>query len=134
MSEVGKITEINGNKATILLTRKSACANCHACQMSHDEKEMVMTAINECGGKIGDNVKVELVVDRLMFATFILYGVPLITTVLGFGIGYAIFKSEIMSFFTGIVVLFITYFVIRRFEKFFSDDKYIPVAKEIVYN
>ncbi len=130
--EVGKITEIKDNKAIISLERKSACAGCHACEMSQDKKEMTMTAINECGGQVGDDVMVELVVDRLMFATFILYGVPLITTVLGFFIGYYLFGSELASFAVGVIFMFLTYIIIRRFENFFSNDKYIPVAKKIV--
>lgn len=132
MAEVGKIIGLDGNKATVSLTRKSACADCHACEMSHDEKEMIMYAVNECNGKIGDNVEVELVVDRLMFATFILYGVPLITTVIGFFVGYLVFKNELYSFFIGIAFMVITYFIIKKSDKFFDNDKYIPVAKKIV--
>ncbi len=130
--EVGQITEIVDNKAIISLERKSACAGCHACEMSHDKQMMTMTAINECGGKVGDKVMVELVVDRLMFATFILYGVPLITTVLGFFLGYYIFDSEIVSFGIGIIFMAITYLVIKRYDSFFNNDKYIPVARKIV--
>ncbi len=130
--EVGQITEIKDNKAIISLVRRSACGDCHACEMSHDQKEMIMTAINECDGKVGDKVAVELVVDRLMFATFILYGVPLITTVLGFFIGYYVFNSEVISFSLGVVFMLITYFVIKKSESFFNNDKYIPVARKIV--
>ncbi len=130
--EVGQITEIVDNKAIISLERKSACAGCHACEMSHDTKMMTMTAINECGGKVGDKVMVELVVDRLMFATFILYGVPLITTVLGFFLGYYIFDSELVSFGLGVVFMAVTYLVIKKFDGLFNNDKYIPVARKIV--
>ncbi len=131
--EVGKITELQDNKAIITLERKSACSGCHACEMSHDTQMMTMTALNECGGKIGDSVMVELVVDRLMFATFVLYGIPLITTVAGFFIGYyASNGNELVSFVIGVLAMFVTYFTIRRFESFFSNDKYIPVAKKIV--
>ncbi len=130
--EVGVIKEIKDNKAIITMERKSACAGCHACEVSHDKQEMTMTAINECNGKIGDNVAVELVVDRLMFATIILYGIPLVTTVLGFFIGYYVFNSEVVSFIMGIVFMLITYFIIKRCEGFFNNDKYIPVARKIV--
>lgn len=130
--EVGKIISIKDNKATVILERKSACADCHACEMGSDTKTMTMVAVNECDGKVGDEVMIELVVDRLMFATFILYGVPLVTMLAGFFIGYYILGSEIGSFIAGIIILFITYFVIRRFEGLFSNDKYIPVARKIV--
>ncbi len=130
--EVGVIKEVIDNKAIITLERKSACADCHACELSEDKKEMTMTAINECNGKVGDSVFIELVVERLMFATFIVYGVPLITTVLGFVLGYVIFKNEVSSFLLGIIFMVITYLVIRKFDKFFNNDKYIPVAKKIV--
>lgn len=130
--EVGTIVSINDNKATISLERKSACADCHACEMGSDTKTMTMVAINECEGKVGDNVMIELVVDRLMFATFVLYGIPLVTMLFGFFLGYMISSNEIISFSIGIIILFITYFVIRRFESFFSNDKYIPVARKIV--
>lgn len=130
--EVGTIKEIMDNKAVISMIRKSACSDCHACEMSQDKKEMTMTAINECNGKVGDSVMVELVVDRLMFATFILYGVPLITTVIGFVIGFFVFKSEVTSFLLGIFFMLITYFIIKKCEGFFNNDKYIPVARKIV--
>ncbi len=130
--EVGKIVELKDDKAIIMLDRKSACADCHACEMSEDKKQMTMTALNECGGKVGDNVFIELVVEKLLFATFIVYGVPLLTTVFGFGIGYVIFRNEIYSFLLGIIFMVVTYLVIKKFDSFFNNDKYIPVAKKIV--
>ncbi len=130
--EVGTIKELKDNKAIISLERKSACGSCHACEMSHDKQEMTMTAINECNGKVGDNVQVELVVERLLFATLILYGVPLITTVLGCVLGYYILNNEIYAFLTGIVFMVLTYVIIRKCDGFFNNDKYIPVAKKIV--
>lgn len=133
MAEIGRITEINGDKATISLTRKSACAGCHACSTGTDEKEMVMTALNECNGKVGDNVQVELVVEKLMFATFVVYGIPLITTVLGFIIGFYVSGgNEIVSFFLGMIFMIITYFGIKKWDSFFKNDNYIPIAKKIV--
>lgn len=130
--EIGKIQEIKDNKAIIYLERKSACSGCHACEMSHDTQMMTMTAINECEGKVGDDVMVELVVERLLFATLIVYGVPLITTVIGFTIGFFAFDNELYAFLLGILFMFITYFIIKKCDGFFNNDKYIPVAKRVV--
>ncbi len=134
MSEKGKIVEIKDNLAIINIVRNEACGHCKACEKGNDNNTMVMKAKNQCEGKVGDTVLVELEVEKLIFATFILYGVPLITMVLGFLLGTLLFSNELFSFFTGILFLFITYMVIKFSEKFWKTENYIPVAKSIVNN
>ncbi len=131
MSENGKIVELKDDMAVINIVRNEACGNCKACDKGQDNI-MIMTAKNECNGKVGDIVSVELEVNKLIFATFILYGVPLITMVLGVVVGSLIFNNELLSFFLGIIFLLLTYGVIKFSEKFWNSENYIPIAKSIV--
>ncbi len=60
MKEIGKVVKIEEDQATILITRGTACGDCGKCQVGRDKLEMIMTADNNVGAQVGDEVEIEL--------------------------------------------------------------------------
>ena len=60
MREIGKVVKIEGNQATISFTRGTACGECGKCQVGKDKLEMMMTAENDVGAQVGDEVEISL--------------------------------------------------------------------------
>ncbi|MFV0504363.1 MAG: SoxR reducing system RseC family protein [Lachnospirales bacterium] len=131
MSEIGEIIKINKEEAVVKLRRVEACAKCKACLAGMEGKDMLLTATNSCKGSIGDKVIIELEPKPMLKATFILYGIPLITMVLGFLVASVITSNEIIIFLTGVLVLIITYLFIKLTDKKRDKKEYIPTIKKI---
>lgn len=88
MREIGKVVKLEGNQATISITRGTACGECGKCQVGRDKLEMVMTADNDVGAQVGDEVEIELENMNFMTAVTIAYGFPLLALAAGIFGGY----------------------------------------------
>lgn len=88
MREIGKVVKIEDNQATILFVRGTACGECGKCQVGKDKLEMVMTADNDVGAQVGDEVEIELENMNFMTAVTIAYGFPLLALAAGIFGGY----------------------------------------------
>ncbi len=130
MAEIAKVVSIEDEHLTGVLQRTDACGDCHACDISENKNEMIITAYNKCNAKVGDNVEIELNTSAMMKATLIMYVLPLITMVGGFLIGNTI--SEAVSFILGLTCMLITYVIIRLFNNKFDKNKYKASATKVV--
>ncbi len=137
MAEIATVIEKNGGKIVGSLTRKDACSGCHACSVGGNEDEMIITALNSCGADIGDKVSIELTTDVMLKATFIMYGIPLVTLFTGFLLGSYLapdfgMNADILGFMTGITFLVVTLICIKIYDKKIDKSKYLAVATNIV--
>lgn len=123
ITEVGQVVKIHDDLVTVKYNRQSACKNCQACMAGAKENEMFLTAQNDCHAEIGDFVNVTLPEKQFIKAVSLLYGVPLVTMLLGFFIAYQIpfiyesANKELYSFIVGIVAMVVTYFIIHLRDK-----------------
>ncbi len=136
MAEQGKVIELKENIAKVSMQRHEACKDCHACDMGKSQ-EMILTAKALCEVKIGDNVEVHLENKDFLKATSIMYGIPLITLVIGFISGYYLgeyigLNGDIIGFALGIIFLSITYFWIKSNEEKWKSGNYEPVITKVV--
>ena len=83
MREQGIVQELKDNQATVIFQRHSACQSCGACKPLHGKDEMAVVLPNTLNAKIGDVVTVELESKKMLSATFLAYGVPLIFLIIG---------------------------------------------------
>ncbi len=128
--EKGRVTQVSGEKVTVVFKRGAACGSCKACSESSNENEMEISAYNDCDAKIGDTVAVKMEAEFMLKATLIMYGIPLVTMMLGFVIGN--FVSQLVAFATGIVFLMLTYFIIKKNEHRFQNRNFTAKAVQIV--
>lgn len=139
MGEVGQVTKSELGKVTVMLERMEACAKCKACTAGFSKDKMQLVATNLCGADVDDYVNIELESKNFLIAIGVMYGLPLITLVIGFFVGEAISvrmgilsNVEIISFFTGLVFMTLTYIYIKSIEHKFNSKDFIPIATEIV--
>jgi sigma-E factor negative regulatory protein RseC len=89
---------------------------------------MILEANNQCNAQVGDLVEIYLKEENFLKAVFIMYSIPLIGLLLGIGIGYLIFDNELLIMLLGIVVMSLTFVMIRLNEKRFKTEKFRPIA------
>lgn len=83
MLNFGVVEAVHGSRATVAITRHTACGECGACQMGKENMERKVEANNTIGAKIGDRVTMSMSEDKVLKAAFIVYIVPLIVLIAG---------------------------------------------------
>lgn len=138
MGEVGEVVGREANRLVVKMQRTDACAKCRACTAGLESKDMIIKAVNMCGGNIGDKVEVVLDNSNFMKATLIMYGIPFIAFMIGVFAGYygaikfAFGSPELVGIGLGIVLVIIVYLIIRTQEYRFKEGGYIPKAINVV--
>lgn len=136
MREIGKVVKIEDNQATILFVRGTACGECGKCQVGKDKLEMVMTADNDVGAQVGDEVEIELENMDFITAVTIAYGFPLLALAAGiFGgyygflaLGFEEYIAQAIGAVLGLASLTVSYIVIKfKDESIKKMKKFKPV-------
>ncbi len=136
--EVGEVIAIEDGRLVIKLQRNEACAKCRACTAGIESKEMIIKAINDCGGTVGDMVEIALDSADFYRATIIMYGIPFIAFIIGIFAGYySALKfnfpyAEIVGIVLGFLLVIITYGIIHTQEHRFKKNNYVPKAINVV--
>lgn len=129
MLSIGVVESVNGNKATVSLSRSTACGDCGACQMGKENLNRQVDALNPVGAKIGDRVTMEMADNTVLKAAFIVYIVPLIVLILGMVFTYFTLnyfhiteKVELYGFFVGLIGMAISFLIIKKREKKLTEQ------------
>ena len=128
MLEQGKVIDIQDKFAKILITRRTACGDCGACQVGKDSLNMIVKLENKIDAKKGDNVLIELNTESFLYASLILYGIPLLALVLGIAAPYYALRTlglannlvQLIASISGLVLLLLSYLIIKRQESRFN--------------
>lgn len=140
MNREGIVTDIKGKYAKIDLVRHSACGDCGACSMGDENMQMSVESLNQVDASVGDRVEIEMQTDNVLTAAFIAYVIPLTTFVLGivFGMKYLAVSGysgniEGAAAVIGLVLMFLTYGVIKLNDKKFKQSKkYLSVVIKVL--
>lgn len=121
ISHIGKIININGNTASVLITQSSACAGCHANEICNaaDKKEKIIEAIinNSDNFKINDTVNIIGKQKDMYKAILLAYVVPMLQIVIIMVICTNLIKfSEILSAFISLISLTLYYLILWLFK------------------
>ena len=137
VSDIGRITKIDDNFATIVIDSTDDCKDCgirFLCSPG-SEKEKILRLENMIDAKVGDRVSISEASNILLKLSFLQYGLPLIGFLLGIVIGTQIpiklQPIEFYQFLDGLVGLglagIISYLIIKRMAKkpgnYFKFDK-----------
>ncbi len=128
--EKGRVIKVDGEKVRVSFKRGAGCGSCKACSEGQNENEMEIVAYNDCNAKLNDFVEVSIETEFMLKATGIMYGIPLVTMLIGFLIGN--FVSQLVSFVTGIIFLTVTYIIIKKNESKFQNRNFTAKAVAIV--
>lgn len=137
MAETGTVIAANGEKVTVELLRTDACAKCRACSVGMKAETMVIECSNLCNAKLNDRVEIMLEESNFFKAVMIMYGIPLISFILGIGLGSIITNmlnmknSEVTAFILGIIFVIISYLWIKSKESYWKNRGFTPKAVKI---
>lgn len=101
--EEGTVVELRGDVAQVMLQRSRFCEGCGSCCVVVDDDSMLAEATNDIGAQRGDRVVVELPASTSIRAAYILYGVPLLSFLLGLGVG-ALLGSALLGGGFGVIL------------------------------
>ncbi|MBU5483110.1 SoxR reducing system RseC family protein [Clostridium sp. MSJ-11] len=114
MNQVGYVTSINGDKVNVIFKRMSGCGdNCSTCSGHCESPPLILDMDNMISAKPGDVVEVVMEDDTFFKLTFFAYALPLMLMLLGIAVGYFLTKSELVSAFSGLGFLAVSYGILR---------------------
>jgi sigma-E factor negative regulatory protein RseC len=78
MKNSGYVVAAADKTAEVVLTDHPACGRCGACLGNQPHGEIRFRATNEAGAKVGQQVEVEIPPGRAVFASFLIFILPLV--------------------------------------------------------
>lgn len=134
MNKTGYVVSTSGQKAYIDVRRTSACGDkCSSCGGGCDVPSLRVEAENSVGAKSGDFVELGMSTKAVLKSAFIVYVIPLIMLVVGIVSGIEIAKKigmknyESIGLLSGLVLLFVSFIMIRIIDKKIKDNKDLKV-------
>lgn len=130
MEQVGFVKKIEGSNIELEVRRISGCGGgCNNCSSSCEVTPHIITVPNKLNAKVGDFVELKGEARNILKYVLIVYMIPFVIFIMGIILGNSIFKAigfssyEILSFFTGIIFLIISFFFVRLIDKKIAEKK-----------
>ena len=92
---------LNENSVRVMLIRNKECSSCDKCGIcgAQGGEELLATAANPIGARMGDLVEVDSTVGSPVWIAFLVYALPCVTLILGYLLGQSLHLSEMKSVF-----------------------------------
>ena len=132
MEIVGTVIDTKNNQATVSVRRVSACGeNCANCKCACEATTAVSVVENSVGAAVGDIVKIRSDSSAVLRAALILYIVPVLVAIISAVIGSSF--SAVCGIVLCVAMFFVSFFVIKLFEKKITPKSYITkvLGKEV---
>lgn len=141
IEETGTVSRIDGNMASVLVQKKSACDGCSiegACKAT--QAGMEIEALNVVHAKVGQRVKIIMTTGEYLKGTMIVYGIPLIVFIAGAILGknlgekhFTDMNSDIIAAAAGFISLVLSLLGVRIWSRRMeAKAEYKPVIEEII--
>lgn len=123
MEKVGFVRRITDDTAELEIKRASGCGSCNGCAGGCEVKSQMIIVKNNLNAKVGDFVELRGETKSILKYMFIIYMIPFVFLVGGIVLGNNYFMAagnpnfELLSFATGIIALFISFFIVRVIDK-----------------
>ncbi len=142
MKEFAKVLKNDNNKSLVRIERVSACSKCNKqCllgEQSHEIEEMEVLVDDPIGVKPGETVILEMDTKPILFASMVVYLVPIISLILGYFAGIYVFSGfivneEVAGILGSLISFPLSFLILRFFDlKASSNNRYHPKITEIV--
>ena len=124
----GTVVKKNKDMLTVRVKRGSACGeSCAACKVGCPGVEQTIEAKDMCGADAGDTVVLELKSGKVIGAAFLVYILPLILLVCGYGIAHCFSKSDVICAGGGFIFMIIGFLFLHAYDRR-MHGKYSPEA------
>ena len=122
MDNVGKIEQINGNKAVISVKRVSACGDsCKSCSSSCKVNSVIFeTDIDDQDINVGDYVEIRAENEVMLKHIMVLYGLPLLMMIATVFVAQMILSGpnkDIISAIASVFSLIVSFFLLKAYDK-----------------
>jgi sigma-E factor negative regulatory protein RseC len=143
LEEFGNVVELKGKMVAIVLCQKSSfcknCASMQSCQISDDNRSMLVEAHNVIGAEVGNKVRLVTSSKSFLQSSFLLYIVPLIALIVGAVAGHLIGESmaagpdpDLLAALIGTAFLVGSFFVIRIGSRAIPRESFMPRIVEVL--
>lgn len=122
MIEIGQVIAVEKDLATVKFEQKSACGKCNICHNNNDGSNNIELT-NNSGAKVGDFVEVAISSKRITQSALIIFGIPLVTMLLGISIAYFMDWKELYLALTGIGALILGFVAVIIIDKLIAKKK-----------
>jgi sigma-E factor negative regulatory protein RseC len=137
--EEGIVKLSDNGIAEVIIANSSGCEECSAkvyCKPGNSS-ERTLIVRDPLGAKAGDKVRVVIKGSKILSASFLLYGIPLVLLLVGIFIGYSIFNEnkELYSTLFGFALIFfylIFFLAFSKKQKLSSYPEIIFISRETV--
>lgn len=123
MLEVVEVIDVNGDEATVFLTRHTACGDCGKCMVAKQNLDLKATVKNTLNASVGDKVTVEMELKSLFGASLIMYGFPLLMFIAGMLLGFNLLAPamnadpNVCAFLLGLAFIAAAYGIVKIFDR-----------------
>lgn len=135
MTQVALVKKVLADgTAEVSVHRVSACGHdcsqCSGCELTITKSDILVTAENRPGARLGDVVLVESANQEIIYSAFLVYVVPFILFFIGYFAGRAFFHSDGFAILTACVGLVVGFLPARKLDRKVRKDR--PVQFRIV--
>lgn len=143
MEELATVVKKKKKKAEVKITRYSACSKCDkSCSLagdSHDQDEIVLEVEDRIGVTTGDQVLVEMEKGNLLFATVVVYVIPIFLMIAGYFFGvwiaslFNIEAAELAGITGTFTFLILTFLINKLFDSYLKKmSSFQPKIKRVI--
>lgn len=130
----GLVVEVDNNIAKVKLIRHSECENCGSCS---GQNEVIQSAHNNVGAKLGQRVFIKVENNNVLKAAFIMFVLPLLAIAAGIIIAELVSKifqiSSVIPDIIGVCVcVLISVTIIKHFDKHIDLTQTLPIVVDII--
>ena len=138
IEDIGKVIRVEGANAFVEVERTSACAQCGLQEVEElVTGKPVFMALNTAKATVGEMVRVRVQSVAYLKASVFIYGIPILSLVIGTLLGFYIagkfgVSSDTMSALFGMSGLIIGIVILFLFQKRGTRKEYMPVIVEVI--
>ena len=120
MREIGLVTKLKGEFASVRIGRHSACGSCGKCGMSQNQKHVDFFVKNSLDAKPGDSVVLDIKETNTLKLSLVAYIIPLVLGLLFFVVGLVLKLPDwanLLMFVGGCAVAYVIVAIIDKSKK-----------------
>ena len=134
MKEVGLVTALKGEFASVRIGRHSACGQCGKCGMSENQKHVDFFVQNSLDAKVGDSVVLDIKDINTTKLALVAHAIPLAFAMLFFVIGLCLKLPDWANFLMFVGGCAVAYTVIaiidkRKKHKWMQSPEMVEIVK-----
>jgi len=138
VKELAVVVSVQDTSVVVEVKRKAACEGCGRCggRISSGGDSLIVEARPVGQMKPGDLVQLELPDSDYVRLSFLVYGLPLLSAALGYGIGWSIVRflggPQVFEWFLTILGFALSFVWLRRYDRLSTQSKrYMPLARPV---